>query len=124
MKYAIPVIVLIILVVLVIEFNSRMAELNRLEAQREVVAERLSERLQTQEALEQAVARATSEPAAEQYGYENDMAREGDIVVVPIPEYEITLTPPPAPVVQVTQETNWQRWLALFFDPPPPTPAP
>ena len=124
MRNVVVVIILVVLVFLVIDFNSRTTELNRLKAEREVISVRLSNRLQTQSALESEFLEATSEAAPEEYGYENKMGREGDYLVVPVAPYESTPTPMPMPVVVVTQETNLQRWLSLFLDPANPTPIP
>ena len=89
-----------------------------------MVATRLSDRLQTQAALEHLLVKATSDSAAEQYGYENKMGRQGEYLVIPMAPYKPSPTPTPTPVVIVTQETNWQRWMALFINPPPPAPIP
>ncbi|MFC1879256.1 hypothetical protein ACFLZW_05025 [Chloroflexota bacterium] len=124
MKYVALVIVLVVLVFLVVEFNSRTAELNRLITERDIIAIRLSNRLQEKSVLDQKYLYAKSDSAAEQYGYENKMGRTGDILVIPVASYVSTPTPQPSPVVVATQETNWQRWLSLFIDPPTPTPGP
>jgi hypothetical protein len=124
MKYVAFVIVLVVLVFLVVEFNSRTAELNRLTAERDAISIRLSNRLHTKQALEQQLLYATSEAAVEKFAYENKLGKDGDYLVIPISPYQSTPTPQPTPRPVVTQEMNWQRWLSLFVNPATPTPAP
>jgi hypothetical protein len=115
-KYAALVILLVVLALLMIEFNSRTAELNRLLTEQEVVAAQYNESIQTKAALEAELAYATSDAAVVEYAYENNMTRDGDIPVVLLQSAAPTPTPQPAPVVIQTQEAKWQRWLALFWD--------
>ena len=124
MKYVTFVIVLVVLVFLVVEFNSRTAELNRLIAERDAVAIRLSNRLHTKQALEHKLLYATSVAAADKFAYDNKLGRDGDFLVIPISPYQSTPTPQPTPRPVITQEKNWQRWFSLFVDPATPTPAP
>ena len=116
-KYAALVIVLVILALLVIEFNSRTAELNQLVAEQEIVANQYNQRVQTKAALEADLAYATSDAAAVEYAYEHNMTRDGDMPVVPVQAYASTPTPVAPVVVETTEEANWERWLALFVDP-------
>jgi hypothetical protein len=116
MKYAIPVIAVLLLVYLVIDFNARTAELNRLNADKEAVSTRLIERAQTLLALETQIAYATSDKAVEQYAYMNHQARSGDVPVVVVAPPVSTPTPTPIPVAVVTQTSNLERWVSLFID--------
>jgi hypothetical protein len=107
----------VVLVLLVMDFNSRMAELRRLSAEKEVVSARVTSLVETQNSLETQVAYATSEAAVYYWAYNFErLGREGDVLVVPIQQEgnlpEITPTPEATPVVI----QNWEVWLSLFVD--------
>jgi hypothetical protein len=118
MRYVVVVVSLVLLAYLVMEFNSRTAELNRLRAEREAVSARLESKQATKAALEAEIAYATSDAAAIKWGYENHMARPGDYVVVPVQALQVTPTPAPRPVITTPEVSNLQRWLSLFIDSP------
>jgi hypothetical protein len=106
-----------ILILLVIEFNSRLEELNRLNGQREEVRAIATEAMQTQIALQTQVAFAGSTAAVEEWARtEGHYAQEGDQPVIPIgqpgSEPVIVTTPLPIP----TPMQNWEVWWKLFFD--------
>ncbi len=121
-----PVLILIgfaVLVLLVMDFNNRMAELRRLTAEKEDVSARVTSLVDTQVALETQVAYATSEAAVYYWAYNfQHLGKEGDVLVVPIqPEGSL---PQPTPIPIITPEIiqNWQVWLSLFMDQSPTTP--
>ncbi|MEW5873291.1 MAG: hypothetical protein AB1894_28785 [Chloroflexota bacterium] len=118
MKYAVLIVSLVVLAYLIMDFNSRTAEMNRLAAEKERVSQQLEYRLETKAALQTQIAYATSEAAAIEYGYKHHMIREGDTPVKLVEGAESTPTPTPKPQVAPTQVSNLQRWLQLFFDPP------
>lgn len=118
MKYVALVVSLVLLAYLVMDFNTRTAELNRLRAEQEIVSARLESREQTRSALEAQIAYATSEAAAVQWAYQNHMAKPGDFVVAPVQPARRTPTPAPQPTLAATADSNLQHWLALFIDPP------
>jgi hypothetical protein len=117
-----PVLILIgfaVLVLLVMDFNNRMAELRRLTAEKEDVSARVTSLIETQLSLETQVAYATSEAAVYYYSYNfGHLGKEGDVLVVPI-QVEGNL-PQPTPTPAVTPEViqNWQVWLTLFINQP------
>jgi len=112
-----------VLVLLVMDFNSRMAELRRLTAEKDDVSARVTSLVETQNALETQVAYATSDAAVYYWAYNfQHMGREGDVLVVPIQPVGSTPQPTPAPVVTAEVIQNWQVWLSLFVDQPPSTP--
>ena len=118
MRYAILVVGLIILGMLVMEFNGRTTELNQLIAEQEDVEAQLQERFGTQAALEVQIAFATSEPAVIKWAHEDGhMVREGEIAVVPSSSYQITPEPTPAPVVTQEEMTNLESWWFLLVGP-------
>jgi hypothetical protein len=121
-----PVLIVVgfaVLVLLVMDFNSRMAELRRLTAEKEDVSARVTSLVETQLSLETQVAYATSEAAVYYWAYNfQHLGKEGDVLVVPIqPEGSLPqATPTPVITPQVIQ--NWQVWLSLFVDHPPTLP--
>jgi hypothetical protein len=118
MKYAIVVLVLLILAYLVMNFNSRTAELSSLTAEQLTVKRGLEYRLQTKAALEAKIGYATSEAAVYKWAYENHMVRPGDVPVVPVQSAQTTLVPTPKPAATEILMSNLEKWLMLFFDPP------
>jgi len=120
-RYALVLIGLGLLAMMVMDFNSRTAELRRLAAEKEVVSAQATNVMQTKIALEEEIAYATSEPAVMQWAYEDGhMVRSGDVPVVPVAPQEVTPVPTPTPTVVVSQVSNWQRWLSLFVGPQAP----
>ena len=115
-KYALIVIGLVVLTLLVMDFNTRMAEQRRLSDKREDVAVEATDLRQTQVYLETQIAYATSEAAVQEWAYEEGhMVREGENLVIPL-EYpgftpEVTIIPTTTP----EPETNFQIWLSLFL---------
>ena len=106
-----------ILILLVIEFNSRLEELNRLNEQRDEVRIMATQAQQTQMALLTQVSYGNSTAAVEEWARtEGHYIREGDQPVIPIgqpgSEPVIVTTPLPAP----TAMQNWEVWWQLFFD--------
>ena len=116
-KYALLVIGLIVLTLLIMDFNNRMAELSRLSDKREDVAVDATSLVQTQVQLETQIAYATSDAAVEEWAYEEGhMVREGENLVIPLeyPGYtpEVTIIPTATPV----PKSNWQIWVSLFLE--------
>ena len=122
-KPAVMVIGFAVLVLLVMDFNNRMAELRRLSAEKDDVSARVTSLVQTQQALETQVAYATSEAAVFYWAYNYErLGKEGDILVVPIQAAGGVPQPTPTPVVTAEVIQNWQVWLSLFVDQPAKSP--
>jgi uncharacterized protein (DUF58 family) len=120
-RYGLLVMGLAVLALLVMDFNSRMAELRRLTAERELVSARVTQQVQTQNALKQQIAYATSERAVMEWAYQDGrMVRPGDNPVVPVAPAGATPSPTPAQVVTQVTVSNWERWLSLFIGPRTP----
>ncbi len=112
-----------VLVLLVMDFNSRMAELRRLTAEKEDVSARVTSLVETQISLETQVAYATSEAAVYYWAYNFEhLGKEGDVLVVPIQPEGSLPQPTPTPMVTPVVIQNWQVWLSLFVDQSPTTP--
>lgn len=106
-----------ILFLLIVEFNTRIEELNRLSDQRDEIRARAARSAQTEIALQTQVAYARSTAAVEEWARtEGHYIREGDQPVIPIGQ------PGSAPVIAVTPTIiptplkNWEVWRQLFFD--------
>ncbi len=117
MKYGVLIFTLVLLAFLVMDFNTRTADLNTLVNSRENISEHVVEKQQTRDTLATQIAHATSPAAAAEWAYQNHMARAGDQMVVPIQISPVTPTPTPQPVVTVTQVSNIDRWKLLLFGP-------
>jgi len=106
---------LFLAVVLLVDFNRRMEELNRLTSQLNAVRAEATSVIQTQVALAGQVAYATSDVAVEEWAYENKMVRPGEHPVGVVPGADVTPTPVPMLVPEVDDLPNWRIWWELFF---------
>jgi hypothetical protein len=106
---------LVLAVVLLIDFNRRMEELNRLSTKLEAVQAEGTAIMQTQVALVTQVAYATSNNAVEQWAYENKWIRVGEHPVDIISSGNATQTPAPPAITQTASPPNWRIWWELFF---------
>jgi hypothetical protein len=115
-KYVLTGIGLVIVVVLVIELNQRLDTLNRQSTQLATVRAEGTQVMQTQVALMTQVAYAGSDAAVEKWAYEDGRwVRQGESLVVPMPDGSAAPTPTPPPVTATPELQNWQVWLELFF---------
>jgi hypothetical protein len=107
---------IIILVLIMVELNSRLEELNRLNDQLEQVRVAATHSIYTQVALQTQLAYAGSTEAVEEWARtEGHYMQEGDQPVVPLgqpgSDPVVIATPTPIP----TPMQNWQVWWELFF---------
>lgn len=109
---------LIILIVLMMDFNRRVSDLLRLNAQKDVVSTSVYGLEQTEQSLKTKIAYATSDAAVEQWAREEGgLSRPGDFPIVPMspggstPVVPTVAAPTPKPVA------NWEVWQILFFGP-------
>lgn len=107
---------IIVLVFVVLEFNRRLEELSLLNQKDASVRAEATQIMQTQVALETAVAYANSTAAVEEWARtDGHYIKNGDLPVVPVgapgsAPIELT-TPVPLP----TPMQNWEVWWELFF---------
>jgi hypothetical protein len=106
---------LVVALILLIDFNHRMEELNRLTAKLATVRAEGTAVMRTQEALLTQVAFATSDEAVEPWAYESKWIRPGEHPVELLPAGGVTPTPQPATIVQTQPLPNWKIWWELFF---------
>ena len=107
---------ILILILVLIEFNSRLEELNRLSDQREEVRIAATQAMQTQVALQTRVAYAGSTAAVEEWARsEGHYVQEGDQPVVPVGQPGSEPVIVSTPISHPTPMQNWQVWWKLFF---------
>src|SRR3972149_10044413 len=102
-------------VVLLMDFNRRMEELDRLDSQLNAVRAEATAVIQTQTALAGQVAYASSDLAVEEWAYENKLVRPGEHPVGVVPASNITPTPEPPLTTPEEKISNWRIWWELFF---------
>jgi len=118
-RLAIMVIGFAMLVLLVMDFNTRMAELGRLTAERQRVSALVTSLVNTQSALQTQVVEATTEAAVLYWAYTYEhMVEEGDTLIVPLQQPGSAPTPVPTLTPEPIVVNNWQVWLSLFVDEP------
>jgi len=105
-----------LLILFMMEFNSRLEELNRLNDQRDQVRTAATQAVQTQTSLLTQVAYAGSDAAVDEWARtQGHYLQEGDHPVIPIAEPGsaplVVNTPIPTP----TQLQNWEVWWQLYF---------
>jgi len=112
---------LLVLIVMVLDFNSRMAELTRLRTQKDIEATKYQVLVVTQSGLETQMAYATSDAAVGEWArQESRKVLPGDRPIIPIPDGESTPAARANEFVEVTPVSNWQAWMQwLFFDSSP-----
>ena len=101
---------------IIVEFNSRLEQLDKLNRQADITRAEATKVAKTQDALETKVANANSDQVVEdQARSEGHMIQEGDQPVIimgdesaaPVENVEPTSPPPP--------KSNWQKWWDLYF---------
>jgi hypothetical protein len=119
-RYAAAILGVLIMAYLVMDFNSRTADLRSLTVQREQVAGQVTQLARTQDTLKTQIAYATSDAAVVDWAYEDgNMVRPGDNPVVPVAPPGSTPAPTPTPVIERPVVSNWQMWMWLFVDTAP-----
>jgi len=107
---------IILLVMLMMNMNSRLSEYFRLSNERDKLAAIVAELEATKIALDAQATYASSDGVVIGWARnEAHMSRPGDMVIIPMTPSGFT----PTPEIQVTPTAqlveNWQVWWALFF---------
>jgi cell division protein FtsB len=107
---------LIVLILLMMDFNTRLGEMLRLNDERSQVSAQVTQLAATRDSLEGQITYATSDVAVQQWAREEGhMVQKGDVPIIPIPAANVTPQPVAIPTVAVESVSNWQVWQALFF---------
>ncbi len=107
---------LVVIILLMMDFNTRLGEMLRLKDERVQVSAHLTQLVATQQYLQTRIAYATSDVAVQEWArQEGHMALTGDVPIVPIAPPGSTPTPQVVPTPTVPAAPNWQVWDALFF---------
>jgi cell division protein FtsB len=111
---------LVILVTMVMDFNSRMTRLNHLRTQKEHEEQQLLELKLTRAALQEQIAYVSSDDAVEEWAREEGrMMLPGDIVVVPLPDASFVPESVEEELTYPEPDSNWDAWMQwLFFTSP------
>jgi len=108
--------VIIVFIVLIADLNSRLMELDRLKAERNRVATQYFWVTSTEAVLKTQIAYASSDAAVEQWAREEGhMAKEGDVVIVPMVEKGATQQPEILPTATPRVVEEIDAWRAIFF---------
>ncbi len=107
---------ILVLVLMVVDFNARLEELNLLRKHAESLGVQATQAVQTQVALETQVAYAASDQAVEDWARtEGHLVQPGDEPVVPVGQPGTAPLQQPTPTPAPTPMANWQVWWNLFF---------
>jgi hypothetical protein len=107
---------ILLLAFLVMDFNNRLENLDKLTRQATLVSSQATQVMQTQNALVvQATQANSNQTIAGKAREDGQMIQPGDQLVVPlvVPGSELLETPEPTPVP--TPLPNWDVWMELFF---------
>ncbi|HQN68943.1 MAG TPA: hypothetical protein PLW19_03770 [Anaerolineaceae bacterium] len=116
-KRLIAIVLVVLLILLMMGFNNRLVNMNRLIRQENILQTRIAGLESTKIAVEEQVAYATSEIALEEWAREsNHMIEPGDQAIVLIAPDEQLSTPIPTPVAEEEIKlSNFETWKLLLF---------
>ena len=115
-KRFIVVALVIILVLLLMDFNQRMVLLTKMRGQQEDLEQEYSYLESTRDALETQIAYSDSDLAVEKWAREEGgMVQEGDIPIILLPPSDPVPTKAPEQTTVVDEVEKWQIWQELFF---------
>ena len=107
---------ILFLILVVIDFNGRLEDLNRLQKRDGILQTRATQGIQTQTALQAEATYAASDQAVQDWArQEGAYSQPGDQIAHPVglaggtPAQQAETTPSPTP------PPNWQTWWNLFF---------
>jgi cell division protein FtsB len=111
------IIAVLVLVLLLMNFNQRMVLLSKLRGQEKVLVEEYANLQATQSALETQIAYANSDAAVEEWAREEGhMVQSGDVPIVLLPGSSVSLQPTSVPTPEVVDRVEqWEIWWELFF---------
>ena len=115
-KRFIVVALVIILVLLLMDFNQRMVLLTKMRGQQEALEQEYSYLESTRDALETQIAYSDSDLAVEKWAREEGgMVQEGDIPIILLPPSDPVPTKASEQTTVIDEVEKWQIWQELFF---------
>ena len=115
-KRIIVIVLAIILVFLLLDFNQRMILLTKLRGQEKEIQQEYEQLEATRNSLKTEIAYANSDDAVEKWAREEaGMIQEGDVPIVLLPPSNPIATATPAAEVTVDEIEKWEIWQELFF---------
>ncbi|MDY6847381.1 MAG: septum formation initiator family protein [Chloroflexota bacterium] len=115
-KRFIVIILVIILVFLLLDFNQRMVLLSKMRGQEKELEQEYAQLQSTRSALESQLTFVDSDLAVEKWAREEGgMVQEGDIPIVLLPPTNPIPTKTPQQSNVVDEVEEWQIWQELFF---------
>jgi len=107
---------IVVLVFVVLEFNRRLEELKLLNEQTDIVRTQATQIMQTQVALQTAVAYANSTASVEEWARtDGHYIKDGDLPVVPVSAPGAAPIELSTPIPLPTPMQNYEVWWELFF---------
>ncbi len=115
-KRLLVVVGLLVLIFMVLDFNTRMARLTHLRSQKEIEEQKLNSLLSERAALRAQIAYVTSDKAVEEWArQEGRMMMTGDFVVVPIGDSSFNAEPDKEETTSFILSSNWDAWMHWLF---------
>lgn len=119
-RYAYLALGLIVLTLLVMDFNRRMTLLRSLETEREVVKADLIAVLRERERLQGEIEAVQSERSVEEHArVDAHMIEPGDTAVILVPAPGSAPESPAEPAIPPPEKSNPEKWLWLLTGPSP-----
>jgi len=115
-KRLLVVVGLLVLIFMVLDFNTRMARLTHLRSQKEIEEQKLNSLFSERAALRVQIAYVTSDKAVEEWArQEGRMMMSGDFVVVPIGDSSFNAEPDKEETTSFILSSNWDAWMYWLF---------
>lgn len=107
---------ILLFTLVIVEFNSRLDKLDRLNRQAIITRAEATQAALTQAALEAQVTQAGSDQVVEEQARsEGHMIQEGDHLVIVLGDEGNTPLENPEPTPIPTPKPNWQKWWHLYL---------
>jgi len=115
-KRIIVIVLAVILVFLLLDFNQRMVLLTKLRGQEKELQQEYEQLEATRNSLKTEIAYANSDDAVEKWAREEaGMIQEGDVPIVLLPPSNPIPTATPAAEGTIDEIEKWEIWQELFF---------
>jgi len=107
---------ILFLILVIIDFNSRLDDLNRLQKQDGILQAQATQGIQTQTSLQAQATYAASDQAVQDWArQEGGYGQPGDQIALPVGSAAGAPAQQSQPTPSPTLQPNWQTWWNLFF---------